>query len=78
MTQTAIQNQIIELLPFVENKKILKAIHTILEQEAVMPKLSQAQMDELDRREESYLRGEGKSYTWEEVKSLIRSKSKIV
>jgi putative addiction module component (TIGR02574 family) len=78
MKQGSIQNQIIELIHFVENKKILKAVHTILEQEAVMPKLSQAQMEELDRREEKYLKGEGKNYTWEEVKLLIRNKSEIV
>jgi len=78
MTKAAIQNQIIELVPFVENKKILKAIHIILEQEANLPKLTQEQMDELDRREASYLRGEGKSYTWEEVQNRILSKTKIV
>lgn len=77
MTQTSIQNQIIELVPFVENKKILKAIYAILEQEAVLPKLSQEQMDELDRREESYLSGEGKSYTWQEVQDRILGKKNV-
>lgn len=78
MTTTILQNQIINLLPRVENKKILKAVHTILEQEAVPYKLTQEQMDELDRREEAYLKGEGKSYTWEEVKQKIRNKEKFV
>ncbi len=76
MTSTLLQNQIINLLPLVENKKILKAVHTILEQEAKPHSLTQAQMDELDRREASYLRGEGKSYTWEEVQNNILNKKR--
>ncbi len=78
MTTIAIQNQIINLLPRVENKKILKAVHTILKQEAVPYKLTQEQIDELDKREQAYLKGEGKSYTWEEVKQKIRNKEKFV
>lgn len=78
MKTSVLQHQIANLLPQVENKKILKAVHDILAEEAVPPKLTQAQMDELDRREEAYLKGEGKSYSWEEVKSLIRKKEKIV
>jgi len=77
MTQTAIQNQIIELVPFVENKKILKAIYTIIEKEANLLKLSKEQMDELDRREESYLKGEGKSYTWDEVQERILGEKNV-
>lgn len=78
MTAPALQSQIINLLPRVENKKILKAIQTILEQEAKPHNLNQEQMDEIDRREEAYLKGEGKSYTWEEVKFQIRNKEKFV
>lgn len=77
MTNAAIQNQIINLLPRVVNKKILKAVQTILEQEAVPHKLTQEQKNELDRREELYLKGEGKSYTWEEVEDMILNKKEI-
>ncbi len=56
MTAIPIQNQIINLLPLVENKKILKTFHTILEQEAVPQKLTRAQIDELDKRVERYLK----------------------
>lgn len=78
MTTAAIQHQIINILPRVENKKILKAIHAILEQEAKPITLSKAQMDELDRREADYLSGKGKSYSWEEVKRKIRNNEKFV
>ncbi|TAF74487.1 MAG: hypothetical protein EAZ53_08875 [Bacteroidetes bacterium] len=77
MTTAAIQHQIINILPRVENKKILKAIHAILEQEAKPINLSQAQMDELDRREADYLSGKGKSYSWEEVEDMILNGKKI-
>lgn len=76
MTTAAIQHQIINLLPQVENKKILKAVHDILQQEAKPHKLSQAQMDEIERREEAYLKGEGKSYSWEEVQNNILNKKR--
>lgn len=78
MTTAAIQHQIINLLPQVENKKILKAVHDILQQETKPPKLSQAQMNEIDRREADYLSGKSKSYSWEEVKNKIRNKEKFV
>ncbi|MFN0050093.1 MAG: addiction module protein [Cytophagales bacterium] len=77
MKTSLLQNQIANLLPQVENKKILKAVHDILAEEAMPHKLSQAQMDELDRREEAYLKGEGKSYSWEEVQEMILNRSKI-
>lgn len=78
MTTSAIQHQIINILPRVENKKILKAVHAILEQEAKPHQLSQAQKEELDRREADYLSGKGKSFSWEEVKSTIRKKGSFV
>lgn len=76
MTTAAIQHQIISLLPQVENKKILKAVHDILQQEAKSLKLSQAQMDEIDRREADYLSGKSKSYSWEDVENMILNRVK--
>ena len=36
--------------------------------------LTKAQIKELDRRRERYLAGEGKSYTWDEVKQKLGEK----
>lgn len=69
-----IQNQILNLIPLVNNKKILKAIHTILENEVTSFSLSKQQLDEIDKRDRRYLNNEGTNYNWEEVKSIVKTK----
>lgn len=36
--------------------------------------LTDEQIEEVDRRYQKYLRGEGKSYTWEEIEEEIQKK----
>jgi hypothetical protein len=54
--------------------RILKIINAIILTEEETDKMKpQSFYEELDKRKEKYLKGESKSYTWEEVKTNARA-----
>ena len=60
----------------IDDEAFLEAVYTIVysKTENVEYELTSEQLQILEYRRETYLRGEGKSYTWEEVKYRIRKK----
>ena len=64
----------------VTDEKILKAVYTILEAHVKSSELdiefSSEHIKELNKRRKAHLEGKSKSYTFEEIKKQIVSKSK--
>ena len=53
---------------------IAEAIETYNANDSLMSLLTKEQIEELDRRRNRYLSGEGVSYSWEEVKKQLNNK----
>lgn len=60
------------------DERVLRIINAIVEAEEVggQPSVPEWFYEELDKRRELHLKGESKSYTWEEVKETIRQVTK--
>ena len=74
---TTQREELLHYIEIVEDKKI-KAFYTMLEtdikEKTEKYTLSEAQIEEADKRTQSYLAGKSKAYNWEEAKKMITSK----
>jgi hypothetical protein len=60
--------ELIEMLLNTKREAVLKKVKILLETEQDDFSLTEEQYKAIDKRREAYLRGEGKSFTWEQVK----------
>ena len=68
MTTTAIRKKLVDYLQTADNKKV-SAIYTMVENDIEESTgWNKEFIDELDRRNKSFLDGSAKMYTWEETK----------
>ena len=72
MNTSAIREKLHSLIDTVDDKKA-EAIYTLLSGEA---NVESERMELIQAEREAYLRGEGKSYSWEEVKEMALNKDK--
>ncbi len=76
MTTSAMRKQLIEYMADADDKKI-KGLYSLLEetlQEKNTSPLTVEQLAFLDEERRKYFSGEGKSYTWNEMKEMILHK----
>lgn len=64
-----------EMIEAASAEKVEEMYEKITESEDDL-QLTEDDIKELDKRRARYLAGEGKSYTWEEAKEIIRNKHK--
>jgi hypothetical protein len=64
--------ELMQQLLLVDSEEVLERLQDILDTESTFV-LSDAQKAELDEQEARYARGEGSSYTWDEVKAHARA-----
>ena len=62
------QLELIEMLLNTKKEAVLEKVRTLLEAEQDELLLTEEQYKLIDKRREKYLKGNGKSLTWEEVK----------
>lgn len=60
--------ELIEMLLNTKRESVLKQVRALLEAEQDDFSLTEEQYKIIDKRRESYLNGDGKSLTWEQVK----------
>jgi phosphoribosylanthranilate isomerase len=60
--------ELIEMLLNTKREAVLKKVKMLLETEQDDFSLTEEQYKVIDKRREAYLKGEGKSFTWEQVK----------
>ena len=60
--------ELIEMLLNTKREAVLEKVKLLLESEQDDFSLTEEQYKVIDKRREAYLKGEGKSLTWEEVK----------
>jgi len=60
--------ELIEMLLNTKKETVLDKVRTLLEKEQDDFSLTEEQYQIIDKRRESYLKGEGKSLSWEQVK----------
>ncbi len=78
LTET-LKNQLHSVIEEIDDVKTLKAVHQILKQSMgnrsdKEPHFTRVQRLELDKQWKEVLAGKGKSYSWEEVKMMVRKK----
>ena len=76
MAVETVKEQIHQLINNIDDVEFLKAVQTIISakiQDDRYDDLSEAEMQMLHEREENYLSGKSKTYTWEEVKAFAKS-----
>jgi len=76
MTTAAMRAQLIEFLSGADEKKIA-GLYALLEeniQEKKSPALTEEQINFLNGERKKHLAGESKSYSWDEVKEMVRKK----
>jgi hypothetical protein len=75
MSTGSLKLQLIERLLRTQDEGLLKKVASLFKQEADVEEdgLTDEHYNIVQEREEAYKRGEGKGYTWEEAKALIRS-----
>jgi hypothetical protein len=75
MDTATIRQQLYEYIEQVNDKKI-EGLYLFVEDEISKQHvtLSEEQVDFLDEEREKHLKGESKSYSWEEAKEIIRNK----
>lgn len=64
--------ELIELLLNSRTESVLKQLRSILEQEQQVF-LTDEQYEIINHRREAYIKGESKSYSWEQVKNKVKS-----
>lgn len=72
MQTIIIREKLHQLIDRIEDKKV-EAVYTLLK-EATDPDLLRKEIIRIER--EKYFQGEGKSYSWEEVKEMAINKEK--
>ena len=75
MSTESLKLQLIERLLRTQDEGLLKKIASLFKQEADVEEdgLTDEQYNIVQERYEEYKRGEGKSYTWEEVRAMVRA-----
>ena len=76
MTTSAMREQLITFLADADDKKI-KGLYALLEdniREKNAPELTEKQLLFLNEERRKHLNGESKSYSWEDVKEMIRKR----
>jgi hypothetical protein len=79
MSVAEIKKHLYKAIEEIDDEAFLQAVYTIVSSktENVEYELTAEQLQILEDRRETYLRGEGKSYTWEEVKDRLRKKDDL-
>ena len=65
------QLELIEMLLNTKKESILNKVRILLESEQEDFSLTEEQYKTIDKRREKYLKGKGKSLTWEEVEQNV-------
>ena len=65
---------LIEKILQVNEDRVLYEVKSVLEQSEGGSMISDELLEELERRRKSYLSGDSKTFTWEEVKKELLSK----
>lgn len=74
MSTDTLKLQLIERLPLTDDEGLLKKVAWLFRHEAdVDDDATDEQFSIVQERYEEYKRGEGKGYTWEETKAMIRA-----
>ena len=75
MSTGSLKLQLVERLLRTQDEGLLKKIASLFKKEAEVEEdgLTDEQYNIVQEREEAYKRGEGKSYTWEEVREMARA-----
>ena len=75
MSTESLKLQLIERLLCTQDEGLLKKIASLFKKEAHVEEdgLTDEQYNIVQERYEEYKRGEGKSYTWEEVREMARA-----
>lgn len=78
MRSVELRNKIVDKLNTVEDSSMLEYVLNFIENfeknDTLSNQLSEKQLDELDERREKYLKGEEKSYSWQEIKQELINK----
>jgi hypothetical protein len=77
MSVTEIKKHLYKAIEEIDDEAFLQAVYTIVSSkmgQGATYELTTDQLQILEDRREKYLKGEGKSYTWDEVKDRIRKK----
>ncbi len=79
MSVAEIKKHLYKAIAEIDDEAFLQAVYTIVSSktENVEYELTSEQLQILEDRREKYIRGEGKSYTWDEVKDRIRKKDEL-
>ena len=73
MSTDLLKLQLIERLLRTTDEGLLKKVPVLLRAEKGEDDLTDEHYNIVKEREAAYKRGEGKSYTWEEVREMVRS-----
>ncbi|MEO6455175.1 MAG: hypothetical protein ABIN97_13940 [Ginsengibacter sp.] len=76
MNETSIKKALHKTIEETDNEELLQAVYTILIATREGKNgfdLTEAELQLLKEREEGYLSGKSKTYTWEEVKSRLKT-----
>jgi hypothetical protein len=77
MSVTEIKKHLYKAIEEIDDEAFLQAVYTIIssrKEQGVTYELSDEQLQILEERREKYMKGEGGTYTWDEVKDRIRKK----
>jgi phosphoribosylanthranilate isomerase len=83
MESQTVKQEIHQLINDIDDIEFLKAVQTIIsakvqENSSEDCELTDDEILMVEERREEYLRGEGKNYTWDEVKAFAKSQNKNV
>jgi hypothetical protein len=77
MSVTEIKKHLYKAIEEIDDEAFLQAVYTIVSSKMEHRQeyeLTDEQLQILEDRKEKYMRGEGKSYTWDEVKDRIKNR----
>ncbi len=81
MDTETVKEEIHQLINNIDDIEFLKAVQTIIsakiQDDSEENNLTDEEIQILKEREENYLSGKTKTYTWEEVKSRLKSKPNV-
>ncbi len=80
MNEGSIKKALHKTIGDTDNEELLQAIYTILtaiKEEKNGFDLTEEELQLLKEREEGYLSGKSKTYTWEKVKSRLKPKTNV-
>lgn len=81
METATVKEEIHQMINNIEDLEFLKAVQTIItakvQDTSEGYELTEEEIKMLNEREENYLSGKSKTYTWEEVKSHLKPKPNV-